>query len=50
MRRIKSAEPLPNYLFQIMDALEDNECDRSATYNDIRACESSFVATLQTVT
>ncbi|KZT32412.1 hypothetical protein SISSUDRAFT_1028503 [Sistotremastrum suecicum HHB10207 ss-3] len=43
MRRIKSAEPLPNYLFQIMDALEDNECDRSATYNDIRASPSHFV-------
>ncbi|KZS91698.1 hypothetical protein SISNIDRAFT_413834 [Sistotremastrum niveocremeum HHB9708] len=49
MRRIKSAEPLPDHLFQIMDALEDNECDRSATYNDIRASPSHFVKFHQVV-
>lgn len=40
--QLKSAEPIPDYVFQLMDALDDNDCDSSATYTDVRFREHVF--------
>ncbi|KZS95627.1 hypothetical protein SISNIDRAFT_408595 [Sistotremastrum niveocremeum HHB9708] len=43
LKQIKGAEPIPTYIFQILDALEDNGCDASATFHDDRCPPCYFV-------
>lgn len=40
---IKSACLIPDYVFQILDVLEKNNCDKSATFNDIRVRKYDFI-------
>lgn len=37
--QIKSLEPIPHYVFKLLDSLETNDCDASATYTDVKVRE-----------
>ncbi|KZS95632.1 hypothetical protein SISNIDRAFT_483856 [Sistotremastrum niveocremeum HHB9708] len=41
--QIKSLEPIPHYVFKLLDSLETNDCDASATYTDVKVPPSTFV-------
>ncbi|KZT32113.1 hypothetical protein SISSUDRAFT_584852 [Sistotremastrum suecicum HHB10207 ss-3] len=42
LQQIKGAQPMPAYIFQILDALESNNCDLSATFHDAR-CPPCYI-------
>ncbi|KZT32362.1 hypothetical protein SISSUDRAFT_1066990 [Sistotremastrum suecicum HHB10207 ss-3] len=42
LQQIKGANPMPAYIFQILDALETNNCDLSATFHDAR-CPPCYI-------
>ncbi|KZT32360.1 hypothetical protein SISSUDRAFT_1066988 [Sistotremastrum suecicum HHB10207 ss-3] len=48
LKQIKGAEPIPAYIFQILDALEDNGCDASATFHDDR-CRKNILPMLHVI-